>query len=53
MIDFFDSKFIKDLEKGQFPPVQVEVPVSTFLGLGLTMILSSLIIIVVWNYAKK
>lgn len=53
MNDFFNSIFIRDLKDGKLPPVRVEIPATTYLGLGFTMVLSALVIIIIWNFSKK
>lgn len=53
MTDFFNSKFIQDLEAGKLPPVEIEVPTKVYVGLGLTVVLSALIILVVNHYLSK
>lgn len=53
MVDFFDSKFMKDLENGILPPVEIEVPASVYIFSGLTICISALIIIIAFNYLKK
>lgn len=53
MNDFFNSKFIKDLQNGILPPVEIEVPSSVYIFSGLTIVLSALIIIIMYNYSKK
>lgn len=53
MNDFFQSKFIKDLQDGTLPPVQIEVPTKVYLFTGLTIVTTALIILIVYNYLKK
>ena len=53
MTDFFQSKFIKDLQDGVLPPVEIKVPGQVYGYLGLTVVLSALIILVVYTYLKK
>lgn len=52
-MDFFNSKFMKDLEAGILPPVEIQVPTKVYLLTGLTIVLSALIIIVMYNYSKN
>lgn len=53
MGDFFDSKFIKDLQEGNLPPVEIEVPAKVFIFTGLTIVASALIILIAYTYLKK
>ncbi len=53
MNEFFDSKFMKDLEAGNLPPVEIEVPASVYIFSGLTICISALIIIIVFKYLNK
>ncbi len=53
MTDFFQSKFIKDLQDGELPPVEVRIPGETYAYLGLTVVLSALIILIAYTYLKK
>ncbi|MGD9930132.1 MAG: hypothetical protein AB7U05_08940 [Mangrovibacterium sp.] len=53
MTEFFNSKFMKDLQAGTLPPVEIDVPTKVYVGLGLTVVLSALIILVVNHYLSK
>lgn len=53
MGDFFESKFITDLQNGVLPPVEIEVPAKVYIFTGLTVVLSALIIIISFTYIKK
>lgn len=53
MNEFFNSKFVKDLQQGILPPVEVEVKTKVYLFTGLTIVTSALIIIIAYNYLKK
>ncbi|HMV91527.1 MAG TPA: hypothetical protein PJ995_21540 [Cyclobacteriaceae bacterium] len=56
MNDFFESKFIKDLQEGKLPPVEVTVPnetlVKVFVGTFATVV-SILIVAAIIKMLKK
>ncbi|MHA7109238.1 hypothetical protein ACRTDU_03880 [Sunxiuqinia elliptica] len=53
MTDFFQSQFIEDLQEGKLPPVEIKVPTQVYAFTGLTIVLSALVILIVYNYLKK
>lgn len=44
MNDFFQSKFIKDLEAGELPEVKIVLPPDTLFNIGLTAFLVTIAI---------
>lgn len=53
MNDFFESKFIKDLEEGNLPTVEVSINTLSIRNLCIALLLTSVIIIMINYMAKK
>lgn len=53
MNDFFNSKFVKDLEAGELPEVKVVLPPETLFQIGLTAVLAAVAILLSIEIIKK
>lgn len=47
MVEFFNSKFVKDLQGGKLPPVEVTVSAETLVQIGAVIVFSGVIIILI------
>jgi hypothetical protein len=47
MGDFFNSKFIQDLQNGKLPPVEVELSSEGIVQLAIAIVIAAIIIILV------
>lgn len=52
-MSFFESQFVKNLEKGQLPEVPVEIETKSIINLSLALLLVGLIIILANSIVKN
>lgn len=48
MGDFFQSKFVDDLKGGKLPPVEAKFSTESLVQVGVTLVLTAIIIMLVW-----
>lgn len=53
MGDFFQSKFVQDLKGGKLPPVEVKFSTESLIQVGVTLVLTAIIIMLVAAIVQK
>jgi hypothetical protein len=53
MNDFFGSKFVKDLQAGKLPPVEVKFSAESLVQVSAALFFTAVAIILVYQIAKK
>jgi hypothetical protein len=53
MGDFFNSQFIKDLQAGKLPPVEVKFSTQSLIEVSFAALATAIVIIIVVNIFKR